>query len=74
MLKQLDDERVYKDPEELLRLQTAIAENVKRFDYALRRQTAEENAVALSGSDEVPEGQNKLVSEYFRSLGIVNPR
>jgi conjugal transfer/entry exclusion protein len=67
-LAQLDDERTYQNASELLRLQTAVAEQLKRFDYALRRKAAEENAVALSGSDEVPESHKTLVEEYYRSL------
>ena len=46
----------------------ATEEGLKRFDYALRRQTADQNAVALSGSDEIPEGQKPVVEEYYRSL------
>jgi len=68
MLRQLDDERTYQNAGDLLRLQSAVAEQLKRFDYALRRKAAEENAVALSGSDEVPEAHKPLVEEYYRSL------
>ena len=68
MLSQLDDERTYQNVEELMRLQTAVAEGLKRFDYALRRKAAEENAVALSGSDEVPESHKALIEEYYTRL------
>jgi len=68
MLRQLDDEKIYQNANELTRLQTAVSEGLKRFDYALRRQTADQNAVALSGSDEIPEGQKPLVEDYYRSL------
>jgi hypothetical protein len=68
MLRQLDDEKIYKDANELTRLNSAVSEALKHFDYAFRRQTAEQNAVALSGSDEIPDGQQTLVEEYYRTL------
>jgi hypothetical protein len=68
MLRQLDDEKIYKDAAELLRLNSQVAESLKRFDYAFRRQTTEQNSVALTGSDEIPDGQQPLVEDYFRSL------
>ena len=68
MLQQLQDERVYQDAAELTRLQKAVAERLKRFEFALRREVGDDNAVALSGADEVPEGQKALVEEYFRSI------
>jgi hypothetical protein len=47
-----------------------VAEGLKRFEFGLRRQVdANQNAVVLSGSDEVPEDFRKLVEQYFRSLG-----
>ena len=68
MLRQLDDERIYQNAAELMKLQTAVAEQLKRFDYALRRKTAEENSVALSGSDEVPASHKALIEEYYSKL------
>ncbi len=54
---------------ELARLQAAVTEGLKRFEFDLRRQIAADGAaVALSGSDEVPEAYRKLVEEYTRSL------
>jgi hypothetical protein len=42
---------------------------LKRFEFGLRRQAeANENAVVLSGSDDVPEEFRKLVEEYYKSL------
>ena len=53
----------------LARLQSTIAEGLKRFEFGLRRRVdATENAIALTGSDEVPEEFRKLVQEYYRSL------
>ena len=68
-MRQLDDPRVYQNVSELTRLQSTIAEGLKRFEFGLRRQAdLNENAVVLSGSDEVPEDFRKLVEQYFRSL------
>jgi hypothetical protein len=68
-LRALEDDRVYQDVEELARLQSAVSENMKRFEFALRRRA--ESAAGqpvLSGADEVPEKFRKLVEEYYKSL------
>jgi hypothetical protein len=68
-LRELDDERVYKDLAELTRLQTFVTEGLKRFEYGLRRAADASNGdVLLSGADEVPEEFKTLVAEYYRSL------
>jgi len=68
-LRRLDDPRVYQDVSELARLQSTIAEGLKRFEFGLRRRAdADESSIVLSGSDEVPEAFRKLVQEYYRSL------
>jgi hypothetical protein len=67
-LRDLQDPRVYKDVAELARLQAFVAETAKRVDFALRREAVEQNAVAISGSDEVPDGFREEVAEYYRSL------
>ena len=68
-LRELDSERVYQDVEELARLQTFVAEGIKRFEYALRRKVGDEADRALvSGSEEVPAEFKALVEEYYRSL------
>jgi outer membrane murein-binding lipoprotein Lpp len=68
-LRALDDDRVYKDVEELARLQSQVNEGLKRFEYGLRRRLeGNANQVLLSGSDEVPEQFRKLVEQYYRSL------
>jgi hypothetical protein len=68
-LQRLEDDRIYQDVEELARLQSAITENLKRFEFNLRRQTnADANAAALTGADEVPEAYRKLAEQYTRSL------
>ena len=54
---------------ELSRLQSQITEQMKRFEFGLRRQAdANANAIVLTGTDEVPEDFRTLVQEYFRSL------
>ena len=68
-LRELDSERVYQDVAELERLQTFVAEGMKRFEYGLRRKVGDETDRALvSGSDEVPAEFKALVEEYYRSL------
>ncbi len=68
-LRALQDDRVYQDVEELQRLQGAVAENMKRFEFGLRRRAEGGNAQpVLSGSDEVPEQFRKQVEEYYKSL------
>ena len=71
-LRQLDDPRVYQNASELQRLQSVIAEGLKRFEFGLRRQAdASASSIVLSGSDEVPEDFRKLVQEYYRSLARI---
>jgi hypothetical protein len=68
-LRQLNDERVYKDVEELARLQAQVTDSAKRVEYDLRRRLeAKQGQTLLSGSDEVPEQFRKVVEQYYRSL------
>lgn len=69
-LRALDDERVYRDLDEIERLQAAAIQRLKEFEYALRRQVegADEERLFLSGSDEVPPDYRELVEEYYRAL------
>lgn len=68
-LKALDDDRVYKDVEELARLQAQVSEGLRRFEFDLRRKVEGESSdVRLTGSDEVPAEFKTLVEEYYRSL------
>jgi hypothetical protein len=68
-LRQLNDERVYKDVEELARLQAQVTDSAKRIEYDLRRKLeANQGQILLSGSDEVPEQFRKVVEQYYRSL------
>jgi hypothetical protein len=68
-LRQLADDRIYKDVEELQRLQAQVTASAKRIEYDLRRKLeAKEGQVLLSGSDEVPEQFRRVVEQYYRSL------
>ena len=68
-MRAIEDERTYQNVQELARLQSFVAESLKRFEFALRRKVdADKNASALTGSDEVPEEFRKLVEQYYRSL------
>ena len=68
-LKQLDNENAYQNPDAVAKLQNAVTESIKRFEYTLRRRLdTNANDVFLSGSDEVPDQYRKLVEQYYRSL------
>ena len=69
-LRQLDDEQAStRIPEALARLESSVTDNIKRFEYTLRRRLdANANQVFLSGTDDVPEQYRKLVEQYYRSL------
>jgi hypothetical protein len=68
-LRQLDEAGVYQNPEALARLESSVTDNIKRFEYTLRRRLdSNANQVFLSGTDDVPEQYRKLVEQYYRSL------
>ena len=68
-LRKLDDEGLYANPETLARLEQSVTDNIKRFEYTLRRRLdANASQVFLSGTDDVPEQYRKLVEQYYRSL------
>jgi hypothetical protein len=68
-LRKLDDEGMYANPETLARLEQSVTDNVKRFEYTLRRRLdANASQVFLSGNDDVPEQYRKLVEQYYRAL------
>jgi hypothetical protein len=68
-LKELEDDRVYQDVAELARLQSFVAEGLKRFEFGLRRKVeGDASAAALSGTDDVPTEFKPLVEQYYRSL------
>ena len=68
-MRELDDLRRYQDPEAIAKLQAFVLEELKRFEYRLRREITEENEeLFLAGNEEMPDGFRDLVEEYFRSL------
>jgi hypothetical protein len=74
-MRELDSERVYRDVEELARLQTFVAEGIKRFEYNLRRQAgADADRAIVAGAEDVPPEFRALVEEYYRSLSKARPQ
>jgi hypothetical protein len=69
-MRALERERVYDDPEEAARLQAAVADGLKAFEFALRRRVegAAGDQVRLGAGDQVPAGFRAMVEEYYRSL------
>jgi len=68
-LKALDDDRVYRDVQELARLQGGVSDGLRRFEFDLRRQVeGNANDVRLNGAEDVPAEFKALVEEYYRSL------
>jgi hypothetical protein len=68
-LRKLDDESAYNNAQSIAGLEQAVADNIKRFEYTLRRKLdTDQSQVFLSGSDDVPDQYRKLVEQYYRSL------
>ncbi len=69
-LDQLNDGRVFTNPDELLRIQADMLNRLKRIEFGLRRDVEgeTERGATLTGTDEVPDGYRPLVEEYYRSL------
>ena len=68
-MRELNDLRTYQDVEEIARLQTFVLDELKRFEYRLRREVDSENEeIYLASSDEVPPGFRDLIEEYYREL------
>lgn len=68
-LRGLDDDRIYADPRGLEKLQAAALEKLQKFEFELRKKVDPTgDALALSGSDEVPAGFREKIEEYYRQL------
>ena len=69
-LRALESARVYNDPEELQRLQSAVVERFKGFEFALRRAMEGEltDRPLLGGTSDVPAEYRKMVEEYYKAL------
>ena len=73
-LRALEAARVYSDPEELQRLQGAVVEGFKGFEFALRRAMEGDltDRPLLGGSSDVPPEYRKMVEEYYKALARRN--
>jgi hypothetical protein len=69
-LRALESARVYNDPEELRRLQGAVVEGFKGFEFALRRAMEGDltDRPLLGGTSDVPPEFRKMVEEYYKAL------
>ena len=68
-MREFDDPRVYQNSEVIAQLQTLILEELKRFEYRLRREVdSESEELFLASSDDVPPGFRDLIEEYYRVL------
>ena len=68
-LRELEDDRVYQNVAELVRLQAFVAEGLKRFEFGLRRKVeGEASTSGALGTDDVPTEFKPLVEQYYRSL------
>jgi hypothetical protein len=69
-LRQLQRRETWGDPLGVEALVAETLEDLKMFEYALRRELEGTDVEKLrpSGSAEVPEGWRRLVEEYYRSL------
>jgi hypothetical protein len=69
-LRALESVRVYNDPEELQRLQAAVVEGFKSFEFALRRAMEGDlrDRPLVGGTSDVPPEFRKMVEEYYKAL------
>jgi hypothetical protein len=74
-MRALDDARIYADGEEVQRLQSAVVEGLKSYEYRLRRQIegATTEKLFLGGNDDVPTTYRKDVEEYYKRLSTKAP-
>jgi hypothetical protein len=74
-LTRFDNDRLYADPNGLAQLQAQVTDRLKKFEFTLRRKADTGNdSLALSGSDQVPEGFRQSIEEYYRSLAKKQPQ
>ena len=69
-LRGLDGATLLGDPAAMQRLRDEVVENLKNFEFALRRAlgTADAGGPALGGSERVPAQYRDMVDEYFKAL------
>jgi hypothetical protein len=69
-MRRLERQTDFGDPRGLTELQAQIIQDLKEFEYGLRRQLIGDDGreLLLSGSEDVPSEYRELVEEYYRSL------
>lgn len=69
-LRTLEGSAPWGSADDLQRLQSAIVDRLKQYEFGLRRDVlgADRERLFLSGTDEVPEAYRRLVEEYYRAL------
>jgi hypothetical protein len=69
-LRALEAARIYNDVEELQRLQTAVVEGFKSFEFALRHAMEGDlrDRPLVGGTSDVPPEFRKMVEEYYKVL------
>lgn len=69
-LQRLDNDQVFADPRNLAMLQANALEKIKNWEFDLRKkaESADNQTLSLSGSDEMPAGFRTQIEEYYRSL------
>ena len=68
-LRALGDAKSYNDPARLQDLYSSAVEKFKALEFEIRKKVDTTNeALFLSGSDEVPPKYKDLIQEYYRAL------
>jgi hypothetical protein len=69
-MKAFDSQQIYLDPLGFEELQASLLEELKQFEYWLRRELEGigKDKLFLAGADQVPAEYRDLVEEYYRSL------
>ena len=65
----MDTDKAATDPQSLQQLSAAALEKLTKFEWDLRKRVdTSNNALYLSGSDEVPANYKDLIEQYYRAL------
>ena len=69
------NDRSYEDLKGLEQLQAAAIEQLKKFEFDLRKRAEPaHDSLSLSGSDEVPAGFRQAIEEYYKALAKKQPK